>query len=78
LNKDAILNLIYTVFDDVNQQLPPNAQLEKSPQTLLMGDSTVLDSLGLINLIVGIEEKLEDIQGNSLSLTDEFEKEAVL
>ena len=60
-NLAKILQLIFICIDTLNEQQPPNEQVEKSASTVLAGSGSVLESLSLINLIVGIEDALEPI-----------------
>ena len=39
--------------------------------TVLMGEGGALDSLGLVRLVMAVEQKLEDAFGVPVSLTDE-------
>jgi acyl carrier protein len=56
----------------LNGQLPSSGQLVKSPATRLFDPAGgALDSLGLVNLIVALEQTLEDDHGLTLSLADE-------
>jgi hypothetical protein len=75
LEKDEIyqkiIKSIFNAIDEVNFQLDEGIELEKSTQTLLFGRSGVLDSNGLVILIVTIEEKIEDEFGVSLTIADE-------
>jgi acyl carrier protein len=66
-----ILNLIYDAIDEVNQQLPPAQQLAKSADTVLFGKAAQLDSLGLVNLVVAIEQRLGDEFGVAVMLANE-------
>ena len=68
---EKVLNLIYDAIDEVNQQLPPGQPLEKSPETVLFGKSSRLDSLGLVNLVVGIEQRVGDEFGVAVMLANE-------
>lgn len=70
VDRDQILNLIYNSIDALNEQFARNNWLEKSPQTLLSGTGGALDSLGFVNLVANIEEKVEGEFGIGLSLTD--------
>jgi len=45
-------------IDELNKQLPAAGRLTTTPDTLLVGDGGVLDSLGLITLFVSIEQEL--------------------
>ncbi len=66
-----ILDVIYGCADEVNRQLPAGAKLAKSPETVLVGESGALDSLGLITLLVAVEEALEAKFGLHCSLLEE-------
>ena len=67
-----IIKSIFKAIDEVNPQLDKEMELEKSIQTRLFGKSGVLDSNGLVILIVTIEEKIEDEFGVSLTIADEI------
>jgi hypothetical protein len=58
-----ILNLAYFSIDETNRQLPAGDRLQKSPDTLLLGEGSGLDSLSLISFIVCFEEALEQAHG---------------
>jgi acyl carrier protein len=55
---EKITELLYACIDSANRMLPSDAKLNKSPDTVLVGDGGVLDSLALINLLVDLEEAL--------------------
>ncbi len=62
---------IYSAIDQVNQHLPLEMTLSKSPDQALMGSGSKLDSIGLVNLIVAVEQNLQDALGVPLSLANE-------
>lgn len=66
-----IQKVIYDSIDELNQQLSEQDRLEKSLETRLFGGNSKLDSLGLINLIVAVEQNIEDEFDISLTLADE-------
>lgn len=66
-----VLDEIYQTIDEVNRQLPGGARLEKSEGTRLVGDGGVLDSLGLVTLLVGIEEAMQSRLGIQINLLEE-------
>lgn len=68
---EKIRALILSALDEVNQQLPPASQFKPSADTVLFGLGGVLDSLGLVNLIVAVEQKIEEEFGLALTLADE-------
>jgi len=65
------LKLIYEVIDELNLELEENAQLERSIDAKIFGQGSVLDSMGLINFITLIEEKIEEETGKFISIADE-------
>ncbi|HIA31801.1 MAG TPA: acyl carrier protein [Nitrospinaceae bacterium] len=69
--REKILNSIYAALDEVNEQLPDDQQLEKSPDTVLLGESGKIESIDLVNILVATEENAEEAFGVPLSITDE-------
>ena len=51
--------------------MPEEGRLKKSIETYLYGRKSNLDSLGLVNLIVAVEEKISDEFQALLTLADE-------
>ncbi len=69
-NGSEVASAVYHAIDELNAQLDGAGQLVKSQDTILAGNSGKLDSLGLVNLIVGVEEQIEERTGVLLSLAD--------
>jgi len=69
--KKKIINIIYDSIDEVNQQLDAEEQLDKAIDTILFGGNGKLDSLGLINLVITVEQNIEDEFDVSITLADE-------
>jgi acyl carrier protein len=66
-----ILNdVIYPVIDAEKKHAKHPDAFRKTPETLLLGTAGVLDSLGLVNFIVAVEERLEDEFEISVTLSD--------
>jgi acyl carrier protein len=68
---DNIYKSIYKSIDEVNSQMSKEEQLIKSPDTVLYGDSSSIDSIGLINIIVTVEQNIEDDFEKSITLADQ-------
>jgi acyl carrier protein len=51
--------------------LPEEKQLAKEPDTVLLSKSGKIDSLGLVRLIVAIEQKIEECLSRAIMLADE-------
>ena len=66
-----IIDLIFDTIDKFNNEYSNEKQLEKSSHTALLGPGSKLDSLGLINLIVAVEQNVEDKFDITITLADE-------
>lgn len=72
-NKKDIVNIIYRSIDEVNQLQPPNKRVLKSMESVLLGEKSALDSLGFINFVVTLEQKIQEEFGVQISLTEDEE-----
>jgi acyl carrier protein len=70
-NSEIILAAIYRAIDWMNEELPPERKLIKSPQTRLLGPESLLDSMRFVTLIVKIEREIQEALGATLTLADE-------
>jgi D-alanine--poly(phosphoribitol) ligase subunit 2 len=68
---EKVLNSIYRAVDDVNSQIDSKMQLDKSPQTVLFGQSSRLDSFGLVTLVVAVEQNIQEDFGQAVTIADE-------
>jgi len=68
---DRIKLVIMNSIEEINRQLENEHQLEKSTNTVLFGEDGKLDSLGLINLVVAVEQNIEDEFDVTITLADE-------
>ena len=69
--KEQVSQIIFDTIEEINEQLPEGSLLPKSKETILLGKNGNLDSLGLVNLIVAVEERVEDELGTTITLADE-------
>tara|TARA_B100000287_G_scaffold427679_2_gene477721 strand:- start:368 stop:658 length:291 start_codon:yes stop_codon:yes gene_type:complete len=69
--KDDIVRIIYDSIDEINKGQSQELQIEKSLETQLYGASGKIDSLGLVNLIVSIEQDIEDKFNKNLTIASE-------
>ena len=67
--KSAIIEIVYQIIDTINEE--ENLNIPKDNQAKLFGRGGNLDSLGLVNLIVSVEEKINNKFGVAISLVDE-------
>lgn len=66
-----IARCIYAAVDEANLTRDGKPPLEKSPDTAIHGDEDGLDSLGLINFVVAVEENVERELGVAIMLSDD-------
>jgi len=69
--REKIVQSIYNSVDSLNAQLPTEEHITKSNDTILFGSGSKIDSLGLINLIVAVEQNIEDDFDIPITLADE-------
>jgi acyl carrier protein len=66
-----ILEAVYAAIDQVNKQNPGDKPVRKDPATPLFGSASELDSLGLINLVVAVEQRIEEDFKTAITLADD-------
>ena len=69
--KNDILEAIYAGIDQLNRQNPDAKPVRKALDTALYGSSSDLDSLGLINLVVAVEQNVEQKLKVPITLVDD-------
>jgi acyl carrier protein len=67
-----LIGIIYESLEEVNEQLPDDQRIQKSPDAILVGGAGGLDSLGFVNFIALVEEKCAHRYGITFSLTEAF------
>jgi len=70
-NNEKMIQAVMEAIDELNEQLPREEKLKKSPDTALMGSGGNLDSLRLVSLITTVEQKIEDKFGMTITLLDD-------
>ena len=69
-NESYYLAVIYECVNIINSDLPDTLMLPLQPNSVLVGEGGVYDSLSIINLLVAIEESLNNL-GEEVMLLDE-------
>ena len=69
MNQNEIQEVVLRAIRNINMARKPEAQLEASPTARLFGAGSPLDSLGLVSLLIDIEEALQD-RGQNVTLSD--------
>ncbi len=70
MNDQALLDLVVETVRGYCIAMRP-AEAEVSAETALYGSSGILDSIGLVSVVVELEQKLSDREGCSVSLMDD-------
>lgn len=68
---DKARELIFEALADHLEQTGSEQPVPVTTDAVLFGEAAVLDSLGLVNVVVGVEEKLLETYGRDIWLTDE-------
>jgi acyl carrier protein len=68
---DGVFSALSTAISEVNLQLPRHKRIVALAGSTLFGDDGGLDSLALANFIVIAEQKLDDVFGIRLDLTQD-------
>ena len=71
MNQEKVTAVILDAVREYNQQLPAGQRIPETPDVTLFGRDGHLDSLGLVNLILMVEEHLQDECHVQLTLADE-------
>jgi acyl carrier protein len=70
LEKQQIVEIVVRAIKTANLGRTAEQQLEATPTAVLFGAPSPLDSLGLVGLLIDIEEAFQH-QGHSIVLSDE-------
>lgn len=70
--REKVAGAIAAAMADYNAEWPSERSLSTEEGTVLLGPGGRLDSLGLVSLIVGIEEQIDERIGIRLALADEM------
>jgi len=68
-NKEKFLEIIYKCAEELNKQLSEEGKITLEESTTLIGENSLLDSLGIVILMISIEEHIANT-GISVSIMD--------
>ncbi len=71
VSRKQIEQAVFLAIDEINEELPEAGRIERTSDAKLFGREGVLDSLGLVNLIVAVEQAVEDELEITITLADE-------
>lgn len=66
-----LTDALFRAVDELNMTLPPEHRVARELDAPLMEGEEGLDSLGVVNLIVAVEEHIEMAFGVSVNLADQ-------
>ena len=69
--KYNIESLIYNALDETMESSPKKFEIKKDFKTNLFGGDGALDSLGLVNFLINLEQKIEDNYDVELTIANE-------
>jgi len=72
-SKEKITQTIFDAIEEFNDLLAEEKHLEKLPETLLNSEKGNLDSLGLINFILEVENQVQKELGLTIDLVKTLE-----
>ena len=64
------VEMIYDAIDEANEAREPGQLIPRSPETILMGESSPLDSLSFVTLLASVEARVEERFDQRISLIE--------
>lgn len=75
MERKEIIDMVIMRLTDIISELSKQKQVEMpavlDESTRLIGKKAVLDSLGLVNLIISVEQEINDTKGFSITIADD-------
>jgi len=68
-NKEKFLEVIYKCAEELNKQLSEEGKITLEESTTLIGENSLLDSLGIVIFMISIEEHIANT-GMSVNIMD--------
>ena len=69
--RDDIIGIIFDSIDEINNGQSEELKIKKSLEAQLYGGSGKIDSLGLVNLLISIEQNIEDKLNKNVTVASE-------
>ncbi len=70
-NAERTRQIVFRVIDEMNREFPEDRGLRKSPSAILYGTGGALDSLGLVDLVMRIQEAVLDEYDVAVAVANE-------
>jgi acyl carrier protein len=71
IERSAALNIVIASIQEVFAQNGVDGPATLNEETVLVGKDAVLDSLGVVSLVVEIEQRVESEHGDSVTLAND-------
>jgi acyl carrier protein len=72
IDREEIKKLVFNSMEVFNAEIKDEKnRMELNEDTRLFGRDSILDSLGLVNIVVDLEQRLSDKFSKDISLTDD-------
>lgn len=71
MTRDDVVAAIYEAIGRANELRDPDQQIGRDEDVALFGPEGALDSLGLVSLVLDVEETVNDAAGTQVVLADE-------
>ena len=71
IDPSEVERAVVAAIDDYNQQVPDGQQLRAARETVLFGKGAALDSMGLVNLILCVEQRIAEDLGHEVAISDD-------
>ena len=68
---NTLEKILYPTIDSTKDLFRAGVTIAKTPEAQLYGPGSSLDSLELVNFIVAVEEKIEEVSGKTVRLVNE-------
>jgi D-alanine--poly(phosphoribitol) ligase subunit 2 len=66
-----VSEIIYEAIDELNEEISGSKKIAKESDTVLFGRDSLLDSLGLVNLIITVEGLITDKLNLNITIVNE-------
>ena len=69
--REQVIDLIKSAYERAIEEAGVESTTPVDQNTRLYGEGAALDSMGLVNLVLGVEERVSDELGSDVTLMDE-------
>ena len=72
MNLESVFEIIKNAILNFNQSTDQSYNLKFDEKAVLFGKGSVLDSIGLVNFVVAVEEEIENTTGQTIVLGEDM------